>query len=151
MRCRLIAASLLFAASAARAQAPIVTRNADEPARNPYQEAQLTSCTDPGDCQVVFASVPPSTRRVVDYVNCEVDLVASGALIGVNLGTQTPKLARASLSFTAIPGLPTRSIVNSGTRLYFDVNDRPSVDVYTTGSGVSFLLCTLTGYNVTLP
>lgn len=141
----------LLAATPALAQAPILTRNADEPGRNPYQEAQLTSCTDPGDCSVVFATVPTSRRRVVEYANCEVDLGASGGLIGVNLGSQAPRLPRASLPFQTLPALPSRSIVNAGTHLYYEAGEQPRVDAYTVGSGTPFMLCTITGYDITLP
>ena len=154
MRRLITAACLLatvFALPPAWAQSAIVTQNNDEPGRNPFQEAQLSSCSAHGDCVLLFGAVPSKLRRVVEYANCEIDVVPGGSLIGVNLGSNSQKLVRAALPFTLTPALPTRAIVNAATRLYYETGEQPRVDALTLNAGVAFQLCTISGYDVKIP
>ncbi len=72
---RTLAALALFAPSlTAVAQRPVLTRNADEPGRNPYQQTVLfnqTAANCPNDfyCVANFDIVPAGYRLVVTYAS----------------------------------------------------------------------------------
>ena len=66
-----VSAALLFAfvPTIAQAQRPVITRNADEPGRVPYNSSfPLQSCSN-GGCAVYFAPVPAGYRLVITYMS----------------------------------------------------------------------------------
>lgn len=142
---------LALSLSPALAQKAIITQDVDQPGRNPYQEAQLTNCNAAGDCPLTYGAVPSGRRRVIEWVNCEADVVPGAALIGINLGYQAPTLARAALPFTPIPSMPSRLIANAGVLMYFNAGDQPRIDGLTINGGMLFLLCTISGHDIVSP
>jgi hypothetical protein len=86
------AATLSATSHAAEAPKPVLTQNADEPGRYPYSESvsfineQNGSCTELGDCTVLFNfKVPSGKRLVITYASAHL----SNSL---NTGTNGPVL-----------------------------------------------------------
>src|SRR5713101_6940805 len=66
------------------ASSPVLVRNLDEPARNPYQEAIFATCTGSQFCNFDFSAVPAGMRLTVTNISGFVD-VTNGTLPNANL------------------------------------------------------------------
>lgn len=154
----LLAGALLFRKPAV-AQPPAtytLVRNADEPARNPYQEehsAYVGSGEDPTD--LIFSKVPAGKRLVVTHMSAWYEQSAGQntpvrvpvrLVIGNSAARDTP--AGQFIPPSILPG-GTDVVVNADTVLYFNAGEEP-IALFNRDS-LSAAIVTLSGYMVSVP
>ena len=109
-----------FTPAIAHAQKPVITRNADEPGRTPYNSSfPLQSCLN--GCPVYFAPVPAGYRLVIPYMS-------------VLFASATPTASYVSLTTTAA------GTTNTPEEMYLPipVPTGPNSSVYVVSAPIHF-------------
>lgn len=142
------AAVLALAAGPVFAQRAVLVQNVDDSLRNPYQERQTVFCNL--FCQLAFSPVPVGRRRVVEYASCRTT-VPEGSVLEVVLSNPGPS-AFIYLPLLRSPATSQVFFANGATQVFFEAGEAPVVTSSALSPGrISFLQCTLTGREITLP
>lgn len=136
-----------LAAGPAFAQRAALVQNVDDSLRNPYQETMAISCSPA--CHLTFSPVPAGRRRVVENVSCRTT-IPEGGLLEVTLSN--PPHATVYLPLQRSPATSLVYFANAATQVFYEAGEAPVVTSGALSPGrVTFLSCTLTGREVTVP
>lgn len=141
----------------ALAQKPVVTRNADEPGRNPYRQNVFINqtsgyCPNPYYCVFTFNAVPAGYRLVVTYASARFSVNAGAADVQASLqddsnvfGTQVVMAPPVSVGgSTYISGSPITFYVDAGKNPTILISASSIETGYTAQASIA-------GYLVALP
>jgi hypothetical protein len=138
---------LALAAGPVFAQRAALVQNVDDSLQVPYQEVQIISCNVL--CQLAFSPVPAGRRRVVEYASCSTT-AAAGSVYEVTLANVGA--ATVYLPLQRNPATAQVFIANGATQVFYGAGEAPVVTSSALSPGrISFLACTLTGSEITLP
>jgi hypothetical protein len=133
---------------ASSTNAPVVVRDADNPARQIYQRSLQSSQSNVTSWFVVFDAVPAGKRLVVEFISVEVDVPVGQNAIRVTLDRQDRSVHRFPLSLQG-SGL---FVAAQQMRMYFEAGESPRVAAFKDSfSGAIFLDATITGYYIDVP
>jgi hypothetical protein len=128
---------------------PVPNQDVDSPARHPYQQTCFANAAVDGDLSCTMPAVPPNTEVVVQTVSMVVNetavpqfsrIITVGG--GVNGNTYIPLVAQSAGYYMAAQPLT----------LYMDPGFGATCDAATNSASTNAsLLCTITGYTVSLP
>lgn len=153
----LVAAGLLATPGALAQTRAAIVQSVDEPARNPYQEAQFNGpCRGTTICNFSFATVPAGKRLVVTNIAGYLDTSGSG-LPNCFLSSGFGGKDFVSLPFTGVRGantaVGTRIVINHGVTAYFGPGEPVSAfcqaSIGETVSGGAQIM--LSGHFINLP
>jgi len=138
--------SAVLLASTASATSPTQVVNVNDPTLHPYQEYASTSCTEAGDCAILFPAITTG-RTLVQHASCDITLPTSSSVTIAYLviQLQNPRNVLPVFTISALGGTSLLGM-NADTFLFFTKGQQPRIDVYTTGGGVALLECTVSGY-----
>jgi hypothetical protein len=136
----------------AQVRAALVS-NVDDPGRIPYQLGRNFLDCNPGNCTVLFPSVPPGKRLVITNISGRIATsVAAGSLISPSVEANNAGKEVIVFLATTFQGTSEGQnlfVFNQPTHLFYAAGEEPIADVQFTAPnapGTGTVSFTLTGY-----
>jgi hypothetical protein len=137
--------SLFFAAATLACAA---AANADNPIQTPYQQFGSASCSEAGDCAVVFPAVTKET--LILHASCSFTLGGPDGKTSVAYATLSSQNANPRNSFAPFVNSVSDGVAtygfNADTYLFYASGEQPRIDVFGNSGPVQYLYCTVSGY-----
>jgi hypothetical protein len=135
---------LFFAAALACAAAA----NADNPIQAPYQQFGTASCSDAGDCAVVFPAVTKET--LILHASCSFTLSGPDGKTSIGYAFLSSQDANPRNNFAPFVNSVSDGVAsyafNADTYLFYASGEQPRIDVFGNSGPVKYLYCTVSGY-----
>jgi hypothetical protein len=143
--------------SPASAQKAALTKDVDQPGRNPYQQTvgfnpSANLCPNGLFCSAVFNKVPANYRLVVTHISASYGLTAGGSFASVGLGSVMGGIFGNQIIIPAISTGPNSYIASSPVTFYVEPGDAPTL--FISGQFINnsvSIFANVVGYLVALP
>lgn len=152
-----LVAGLVVSATALAQPKPALTRNLDEPGRNPYVEskqiaASVANCGTLTSCTFEFATVPADKRLVITYASVTFMLTGGGTVPEAALSAAGTGFIQLPLPTVPHAGTNDRWATASPVTFYVEPGAAPRIIVRGFDLADGFLVTmALSGYYVSLP